>query len=91
MVTDSKLIKSLKKTAKFTHLFPNIGHSGCALRRYDGKFILHDITDTTEILDYEKWITASSLKAVDFFDNEAFLLNRQLGTSMVFLMLDFEN
>jgi tRNA nucleotidyltransferase/poly(A) polymerase len=51
IVTDSKMIKRLKNKHSVKY-FPVIGFSSCSLRRYDGQYIVHDITSAETPLKF---------------------------------------
>lgn len=63
IVTDEPLIKSLKKKY-LSKMFPQIGYTGCALRRYDGHFEVLDLTSDTETVSFAKWINRNTLRPV---------------------------
>ena len=70
IVDDQKLIKRLK--IKFGKLwFPDVGMSGCVMKRYDGKLRKYDIASEINI-NFNYWINKDSLKEVDFLSGESF-------------------
>ena len=85
MVTDTKLIKLLKKSQP-QHFKESL--STCTLTRYDGKLIKMDMTEGE--IDFTHWITKNTIRDVDILDNEALDVQRMLGLSSLICFVDYE-
>ena len=73
-VTDNKLIKRMKKQSEFASLFPDVGLSSCAIKRYDGHLVIYDISSSQNPIKFHRWISKNSMKSIEKLDNEAILM-----------------
>ena len=73
-VTDNKLIKRMKKQPEFAALFPDVGLSSCALKRYDGHLTIYDVSSSQNPIMFHRWISKNSMKSIEKLDNEAILM-----------------
>jgi len=87
MVTNSKLVKQLKKEMSVKY-FSDLSLSSCVLKRFDGEFIVRDMNDQDQKQEIDKWITINSKKEVDILDEETLALQQSLGTSMFLVFVD---
>ena len=90
MVTDNGLIKRIKKLYSVS-LFPEVGYSSCAVKRYDGDTTVHDFSGSDEDINFYKWINVNSKKPVEELTNEVLPIQAGIQSSMFIVFVDFKD
>lgn len=91
IVTDTKLVKYLKRNMHTEHLFRGMGYTQCALQRYDDHIEIVDIGGNSERVNFLMWITENSKKKVDVLNSETLSINAELQKSMFLAFVDFDS